>query len=257
MRTFGFPTIFVTALAPFALSLCAASALAADQQAVPPDAKPPIMIPNSSATQQYDPTTGFPDHNGPLSGMLIVIPQGEVAEFNKPSGSERHLDRVARAEAGAVLALKLVFLGIKPDWQGQVDVVYDVTIIGPDGQPYGDAYHALSGVKGQADSTSGVFDNRNKVVLLQFEDSDKPGIYTIDAVLHDRVSGLDLPLQTQVELLARAPDIPGITVPDNTPPVQSATESGPDSGAASGTMAPIPDPQIKAPVRRRHHRRHH
>ena len=230
-----------------ALCLMTAQAMATDLPlaSATDTAKPPIIVPNSATTTQYSPVTGFPDHNGDLSGMLIIIPKAEIAEFSKPSGSERHLDRVSRAEAGAVLAIKLVFVGVKPDWQGQVDVNYDLSITAPDGKTYGEQYTALSGVKGRVERETGVFDNRNKIVLMQFEDSDLPGIYTIKVVLHDRVSGLDLPLQAQVELIETTPVIPGITVPEAPPQ------------AAPGTMMPVPDAKAAPPVRTgKRHRRH-
>lgn len=250
-----------------ALWLMAGAASAANMQATPDPqeagattpavddtAKPPILVPSGAETKQYNPATGFPEHNGALSGMLIVIPQSEVGEFNKPAGSERHLDRVARAEAGAVLAIKLVFVGIQPDWEGHVDINYDLSITAPDGKTYGEEYRSLSGVKGKVVSAEGVFDNRNKIVLMQFEGQDTPGVYTIKAVVHDRVAGLDLPLQTQVELIEKAPAIPGINVPDTTPPVTAAP-------ATDGNMAPIPDPEVKAkPVRKgkkKYRRRRH
>ncbi|MBW8882486.1 MAG: hypothetical protein JF615_14025 [Asticcacaulis sp.] len=185
--------------------------------------------------------------------MLVIIPESEVAEFNKPAGSERHLDRVARAEAGAVLAIKLVFVGIQADWENHVDLNYDLIITGPDGKTYGEEYHGLSGVKGKVASVEGVFDNRNKVVLMQFEPNDQPGVYVVKAVLHDRVGGRDLELQTQVELIEKQPAIPGINMPDNTPPVVGTPPEG--------TMAPIPDPEPKAKPAPRgkkkyRHRRH-
>ncbi|EGF89851.1 hypothetical protein ABI_42740 [Asticcacaulis biprosthecium C19] len=219
--------------------LAAGSAVAANQAPAPDNAKPTILLPNTTSTTEYNPSRGFPDKNGPLSGMLIVIPQSEVEEFNKPSGAERHLNRVSRAEAGAVLAIKLVFVGIETDWDNNVDVVYDLSITAPDGRLYGDEYSSVAGVKGKQGRTQGVYDNRNKVVLMQFEDHDVPGLYTIKAVLRDKVVGRELPLQTQVELIAKASpptQIPGVTAPDPSAPV---------------TMAPIADPAPQAkPVKK-------
>lgn len=197
-------------------------------------AKPAIILPNGTAAAQYDTSSGFPERNGPLSGMVIVIPQQEVDEFNKPAGGERQLNRVARAEPGAVLAVKLVFVGVASDWDDNVDVTYDLRITAPDGKPYGDAFSLLSAAKGKMGRESGVYDNRNKVVLIQFEDQDVPGVYRIDATLRDRIGGISLPLTTQVELIAKA------TV--------GTSEVAPPAAASSApvAMAPIPDPQPQA-----------
>ncbi|ESQ74490.1 hypothetical protein ABAC402_14320 [Asticcacaulis sp. AC402] len=229
--------------------LAAGSGLAANQAPVPEVGKPTILLPNTTSTTEYNPSNGFPEQNGPLSGMLIVIPQREVDEFNKPAGAGRHLNRVSRAEPGAVLAIKLVFVGVETDWDNNVDVTYDLSITAPDGRLYGDEYKAVAGVKGKLGRARGVYDNRNKVVLMQFEDKDVPGVYTIRALLRDKVGGRELPLQTQVELLARGQpsqtplvEIPGITVPDMSAAVAPVNP---------GSMAPIPDPEPKAkPVRK-------
>ncbi|ESQ89126.1 hypothetical protein ABAC460_13735 [Asticcacaulis sp. AC460] len=223
--------------------------MAANQAPVPDGAKPAILLPNTTSTKEYDPSRGFPEQNGPLSGMLIVIPQAEAEQFNQPSGAERHLNRVARAEPGAVLAIKLVFVGIETDWDNNVDVVYDLSIVAPDGRLYGEEYKSVTGVKGKLGRSQGVYDNRSKVVLMQFEPQDVPGVYVIKATLRDKIAGRELPLQAQIELIAKtadapatAPvDIPGITVPDT---------------AAPGAMAPIADPAPKAkPARKKKYRK--
>lgn len=212
----------------------------------PSDVKPPILLPNTATTTDYTPQAGFPDHNGAFSAMLVVIPQRELGEFDKPSGSTRQLDRVAKAEAGAVLAIKLVFIGMKPDYYNQANVTYDLQVIAPDGKIYGDSdYKALDALHGQLGDETGVFDNRNKVVLMQFEPQDAPGVYTVKAVLHDNNARLDVPVEATVELLKK-PDIeaaqPAATPPANPPAI----------------VSPPPEPPVAAPPvhkAKRHHRR--
>lgn len=215
----------------------------------PTDVKPPIMVPNAPTTTDYDPKTGFPDHNGAFSGMLIVIPQRELIEFDKPSGSTRQLDRVAKAEPGAVLAIKLVFIGMKPDYYNQANVSYDLQVIAPDGKIYGDSdYKGLDALHGQLGNETGVFDNRNKVVLMQFEAQDMPGVYTIKAVLHDNNAKLDLPVQANVELLKRAEAVAVAPQPEATP-----------VGPTPYTVLAPPEMQTKTtpPVKKgKKHRRH-
>ncbi len=173
-------------------------------QGAPSEVKPPILVPQASSTTNYDPRSGFPDHNGKLSGMLVVIPKAELSEFGGPSGSDRHLDRVSRAEPGAALALKLVFIGVEADWKGNANVTYDLQITGPDGRIYaGSDYKALSAIHGPIGDGKGVFDNRDKVVLLQFEPQDAVGVYAIKTILHDKVSQVDLPLEAKVELISK------------------------------------------------------
>lgn len=205
----------------------------------------PVLVPNSAATTQYDPNKGFPDHNGPLSAMLVVIPKAELSEFNKPNGSSRHLDRVARAQPGAELALKLVFVGIQTDKNAMADLTYDLQVTGPDGKIYADSdYRAIQALKGKVANPAGLFDNRPQTVLMTFEPGDKPGIYQIKATLHDNVGVRDVPLQTSIELL------PAVTVlpPANAPTLPVTAAPAPAITAPGATMAPIPDPSTDKPA---------
>ena len=163
------------------------------------------LMPEKPAAIEYDPKTGFPDHNGAFSAMVIVIPQPQLAEFDKADGGARQISRVSRAEVGAQLAIKLVFTGLTADSNGNGEVTYDLKVLTPDGQVYaGSDYSRLAAVRGPVGDGLRVFDNRTKVVLMSFEPQDKPGIYTIKAVARDEVSERDVPLVTTIELLPAA-----------------------------------------------------
>ncbi len=222
--------------------------------ATPGDAKAPVLLPNSTATTKYDPSRGFPDHNGDLSGMLVVIPQAELSEFDRPADAGRHLDRVARAEPGAKLAIKLVFTGVKPDWNNNVNVTYDLQVVGPDGKIYGKSnYHGMVAAEGRVPVNSGpaLYDNRPQVVIIQFEPKDPVGLYRVRAVMHDKVSGLDLPLDAGVELLAKGAPV---AAPVAAAPVATATPAA----TAQATMSPVADDgddATPAKGKKKHHRR--
>ncbi len=219
--------------------------------ATPGDAKAPVLLPNSTATTKYDPSRGFPDHNGDLSGMLVVIPQAELSEFDRPADAGRHLDRVARAEPGAKLAIKLVFTGVKPDWNNNVNVTYDLQVVGPDGKIYGKSnYHGMVAAEGRVPVNSGpaLYDNRPQVVVIQFEPRDPVGLYRVKAVMHDKVSGLDLPLDAGVELLAKGAPVATAVAP------QAGAAA---SAAAQSSMAPVADDGDTTPTKtKKKHRRH-
>ena len=207
------------------------------------DAKPVVLVPTGPSTTQFDPVNGFPDRNGDLSAMLIVIPQQELEVFSKPA-DERHLDRVSRAEAGAQLALKIVFAGAQPDPQGIGHVTYDLTVTGPDGKVYGAPYKGLEALRGQIGAGHGVYDNRLQVVTLQFEPKDLPGIYTISAVVHDITGARDVATKSSVELLA--------------PGAQPATAPGPipAPAAAASASSDAASPTTPATKTAKHRRRH-
>ena len=180
------------------------------------------LMPEKPAVVEYDPKTGFPDHNGAFSAMVVVIPQQQLAEFDKADGGSRQISRVSRAEAGAQLAIKLVFTGLSADSNGNGEVTYDLKVLTPDGQIYaGSDYSHLAAVRGPVGDGRRVFDNHTKVVLMSFEPQDKPGVYTIKAVARDEVSEREVPLVTTIELL------PPATMQAEAPPVVAAPVSTP------------------------------
>lgn len=182
------------------------------------------LMPEKPAAIEYDPKTGFPDHNGAFSAMVIIIPQSQLAEFDKADGGARQISRVSRAEVGAQLAIKLVFTGVSADSNGNGEVTYDLKILTPDGQVYaGSDYSHLAAVRGPVGDGLRVFDNRTKVVLMSFDPQDKPGIYTIKAVARDEVSERDVPLVTTIELLPAALPQAGTPTVTETPAAAPVT----------------------------------
>ena len=231
------------------------------QQVVAPQttagAKPPALVANTPTTTQYNPANGFPDHNGALSAMMVVIPKGELEEFDRPAGAGRHLDRVSRAEPGAELAIKIVFVGVTPDWNNNANVTYDLQVLGPDGKIYGHSdYKGMVALQGrvQGKGETGMYDNRPKVVVMQFEPQDVVGMYKIRAVLHDNVGKLDLPLEGGVELLQRGAVV-AAKAPPATAPAPAAAASSSSSAASDASMSPVADDDTPAPKKKK--RRHH
>ncbi len=193
---------------------------------------PTIAVPNSTATTSYDSGAGFPDRNGPFSAILIVIPETELAEFSKPSTANRSLSRVARAEPGAKLAVKVLFTGPAGDLNSVGKVTMDLKILAPDGNIYANSdYKDLPVWLGSIGQGRGVFDNRDRVPVVTFEPKDMPGVYTIKATLRDRFSQRDIALQQTVELLpmpAAGVPVAGATV---APPQAAAVEEAPKAAA--------------------------
>jgi hypothetical protein len=220
-------------------------------------AKPAALVANTPTTTQYNPANGFPDHNGPLSAMLVVIPKGELEEFDRPTGAGRHLDRVAKAEPGAQLAIKLVFVGVKPDWNANANVTYDLQVVAPDGRIYGHSdYKGLVALQGRVATTgdAAMYDNRPKVVVMQFEPKDQVGVYKIKAVLHDNVAKLDLPLEAGVELLQKGAVVAAKGPPAAVAPTAAVSSAAAPSGADS-SMSPIDDDATPVKKKKRHRHR--
>jgi hypothetical protein len=193
---------------------------------------PTITVPNSTATTSYDASAGFPDRNGPFSAMLVVIPETELAEFNKPATANRSLSRVARAEPGAKLAIKVLFTGPAGDLNSVGKVTMDLKILAPDGAVYANSdYKDLPVWLGGIGQGRGVFDNRDRVPIVTFEPKDTPGVYMIKATLRDRFSQRDIALQQTVELLPIPVAAPVVLAPAQA----AAAEETPKAGTAVKT----------------------
>ncbi len=206
--------------------------------------KPAILLPQGTRTVEYDPGFGFPDHNGTFSAMLVVIPKAELEEFNKPGGA-RALSRVARAEPGAVLAVKILMVGAQADANGIARVMSDMQVFDPSGAIYGHSdYKDLPVWVGRVGK--GVYDNRDRVMLLNFEPTDPTGVYTIKAVVHDRFSQRDIPLQTTVELLPARQPAAALATP--------APAAQPEAAPATPQAAEAQPAPVKAKSKRRKRR---
>lgn len=171
-----------------ALSLVAGPAAAAASAPGAPTPAPAPVVQNS-----------FPNRDGPLSAMLAIIPDAQLAEFDKPYEQAPHITPLHSAKVGEVVALKVIFAGPKLDAEGAVDVTYDVKVIGPDGKLYGDAHEGLEAFRYKAGSPDAVFDNVRAILKLRFEPKDARGVYRFVVVLHDNNGGRHIPMTADLE----------------------------------------------------------
>lgn len=182
-----------------------------------------VAVPNSPGAQVVTTDQGFPNKNGPFSALMLVIPAEELIEFDKPSDQGLQLSQVTRAETGAQLAVKIVFMGMGLDAEQKASVVYDLKIIGPDGKIYDESdYHGLTGIKSTIANPTAVFDSGPEVVMLKFEPKDMAGVYTLKATVRDEVSGRSVALSYSLEHINSA-----------APPTQAKTAK-PKSKARKG-----------------------
>lgn len=160
------------------------------------EATPPVAAPQAAPTVM----DGFPNRDGPLSAIVLIIPEAELAEFDKPFDQAPNLSLMHSARVGEVVALKILFAWPQRDADGAIDVTYDVKIIGPDGKPYGEEYKGLEAIRHKVGPTNGVFDNVRAILKLSFEPSDARGVYRFVVVLHDNNGDRHIPMTADLEL---------------------------------------------------------
>jgi len=100
-------------------------------------AAPTPASPPAAAAQAPNELNGFPNRDGPLTAMLLIIPEAELAEFDKPFDQAPRLSLLHSARVGETVALKILFTSPQRDADGMIDLTYDVKIIGPTECPMG------------------------------------------------------------------------------------------------------------------------
>lgn len=176
------------------LAMVLALGLGGGAVAAPTPASPP-----AAAAQAPIELNGFPNRDGPLTAMLLIIPEAELAEFDKPFDQAPRLSLLHSARVGETVALKILFTSPQRDADGMIDLTYDVKIIGPDGMPYGDEYTGLEAIRHQVRPDGAVFDNVRAILKLSFEPGDARGVYRFVVVLHDNNGDRHIPMTIDLE----------------------------------------------------------
>lgn len=138
--------------------------------------------------------------DGDFCGLIALISEANLKEFDKPSDQGPELKLLDKAKVGDKIAIKLCFAQMTLADDLTADVTYDLTVLKPDGTPYGDIdTKNLEALKQKVPSSDSIFDNR-AVVMLRFEDKDPRGPYAVIAVLKDNAGGKRLTLRQTVTL---------------------------------------------------------
>ncbi|MFT4089376.1 MAG: hypothetical protein QM645_01495 [Asticcacaulis sp.] len=150
---------------------------------------------------QDEQRVGFPNEDGPFGAVMLIIPEKELIEFEKPADSGPHLTIVSTAVVGDVVAIKIVFSGMESDAESAVDVTFDLRVLAPDGKAYeGAEYQGLEGLKARLTSTSSGIFNNQAIILVRFEPQDARGEYIVEGVLHDNIGNRHIPLRATITL---------------------------------------------------------
>lgn len=163
-----------------------------------------VAAPATASLAQVPPAQaqGFPTRDGPLSGMLMILPEEQEAEFDKPYDQPPTVTPLKTVRIGQSVVLKLVFIGPQPDADGMIDLTYDLRIIRPNGRvSEGGGLNGLPALRIMAEHPEAVFDNRGAIIKVTYEPGDPEGTWRYEATLRDNVSGRTLKLVAEVQLV--------------------------------------------------------
>jgi hypothetical protein len=150
------------------------------------------------ATLQSE-TKPLPSCNGDFCAMLVLIPEDNLKQFDKPSDQGVFLTQMSKAKPGDHIAIKLVFAGMELGSDLSADVSYDVKITAPDGTLYTTEQLGLEALKKKVPLRFSMFDN-GVLPIVRFEPKDARGAYTVSAEISDNIGHRKIALSQRVEL---------------------------------------------------------
>jgi hypothetical protein len=146
------------------------------------------------------PASSLPNKDGEFSAMLVLMAEQDLKEFEKPSDSRIRLRELSETTRGEVVAIKVMFSGLKLTKELDGAVEYDLKILTPDGKIYDDTdLKGLQALSRKVPTRFRVFNNEN-VVMIRFEAKDKAGTYRVVAQVRDKIGGKSVDLEGKITL---------------------------------------------------------
>ena len=159
-----------------------------------------ILLATWSFTSQAD-LARTQDNNNAFSGWLLVTSDQDWREkWNSPEESVPTFNETREVRLGEKITILTFYRNPQPDEHGQIHLRCDLTITKPDDSL---SYHRenmeCANEKLQGDPRN----LRLTYVIIDFigEIGDPYGEWTIEVILHDENSGMEIPLQTDFELI--------------------------------------------------------
>ena len=127
-------------------------------------------------------------------GAQFWLVQGQefFQEWVKPATP--NITPVTIVPRGENIYTVIIFYGLTHDGADLSNVTYDVTVHRPDGSVYSQ-YKDLIGWQGLAPQQAKTVELGRDHIAVNITDSDPAGLYTVDAVVRDNVSRVELPLK--------------------------------------------------------------
>lgn len=156
------------------------------------------MLKQQDATpKKFEDTPTWKSKDG-FGAMLLLTEDAKYFEdWAKPETP--HLTTTNKARRNVLLHTVLEFNnpGLKPD--GTVDITVDMKALKPDGSVYGEDKNVVCW-KGKYDAPAQNLQLAQAHMALRIEPQDPAGVYTVEALVHDNVKKVELPLKTTFEV---------------------------------------------------------
>jgi hypothetical protein len=153
-----------------------------------------LALANSAPSNQ-----GFPSKDGIFSAMLLIIPEAELKEFDKPTTERLKFHKLSKVKRNEAFAIKIGFSGLAQDAEQKSDITFDFKVMRPDGTMIGEEKN-LPALQGKVPNPYYLFDTHAEIVMV-FDDTDKSGKYKIIAEIRDNIGKKRIPLETEIELV--------------------------------------------------------
>lgn len=142
----------------------------------------------------------LPARDGEFSALLFVT---EDLQFRArwaatPIAEAPDVGTVSRLPRGREAEVELVFTGMGLDRELNAEVVWDLTVLRPDGATYAE-FKDMPGLRGRR-PTRYMVTLAEAAVRIAFDPPDPAGVYTVKAVARDRVGNRRVELSVPLEL---------------------------------------------------------
>jgi hypothetical protein len=127
-------------------------------------------------------------------GAQLWLVQGQefFQDWVKPATPS--INPISIAPRGENIYTVIIFYGLAHDHADLSNVSYDITVLRPDGAVYSDSKN-LIGWQGLAPQESRSLELGRDHIAINIDANDPPGLYTVNVVVRDNISHVDLPLK--------------------------------------------------------------
>jgi hypothetical protein len=165
------------------------------------DAKGTIKKALDEIISQHEPGDApLPNRDGQFCAMMTLMAEKDLEEFDKPSDVPIRINSVSKAKRGDIIAITFVFSGMELTDDLRAHVVYDLKIVGPDGELYEDTDLKSQEATRRKLITRFKFYHNDSMVMIRFEPKDKLGEYKFTAELRDLIGKKKTSFHAELEL---------------------------------------------------------
>lgn len=159
----------------------------------------PTLVYAQRVSQQSALMQVFPNKDGEFSAILMILDNASMKEFAKPSDQGLHLSGKKMVKRDEKVNIVVGFTGMGLTSDLEANVTFDFSIINAEGIVVNEAKDIIA-IQEKITHPMMVFHSRSEVAFA-FDETDKPGLYSLRGTARDNVAKKSVPLEASIELV--------------------------------------------------------